>query len=758
MERKRPSNSSDEWLPPEDEIGLKAIQTLRRSGSNVRAKGISAPKHTHNLHTHFKDRLLRKKPKTDLVVDVVSRQVDKPTTTIKEDKDKDNAAEASPKAGGRSILSKQQQDITSMFTDTENEGDEDDEKQIPSEDVEGAAEFGSQEVVIQSCTDGAAAHGAEDQAPHPLEQMDFMDEESAANYRRLLEKSKQTYQKPAAQSIRGQEQPVQDGNGYSKPVSSSSRLPAALRTQQFSKQKGLGKDSATLDDGFPDDPLEDVSTTMYDTHSPRSRKRSLHRLHRRPCITDSETTSEDTESLDQGTVIDERLRRRPAVSAARNRVEQARRSINQPSYESDSDFDTIPKGAERKRIEASREDIVNEKSLLDMPETDSEPERKQSNTVLVIHGSSGEDSDFVSDPDDPPESHGASSKLAPREEALDTFWSAFGMQRRSRKTHRDQHPKPLEVSEEASPKILRGYSQEIDDDLADFIVDDEYDESEPAEHIDRSSDSADAANTELDDSHPVRPTPRSDRLHDVMALMPEEFSQLDLPTSFKVYTQYLVHWICNGRHKPVFNDENARYFYLAYIAVARVIDSLEQSVVASSAWVENFCNALYRNPDYASEHIASVPGCEACHFRKNRTATFCVEFFGTPYSRSMLAPLQPEETPVFDENQEGSSKASEVSSVVSVDSDNSSQTQNISFNVGRTCKKRSAACHELHHYCYHLSLKIDIALKPLLASMEGSVDIDPDDLVSMLDEQGTIDKLFADFKSMLSRTKSEFAL
>ncbi|PIA18149.1 hypothetical protein COEREDRAFT_80072 [Coemansia reversa NRRL 1564] len=122
----------------------------------------------------------------------------------------------------------------------------------------------------------------------------------------------------------------------------------------------------------------------------------------------------------------------------------------------------------------------------------------------------------------------------------------------------------------------------------------------------------------------------------------------------------------------------------------------------------------------------------------------------------MLAPPQPGETQISDDVLEDKIKDSEEASVVSVDSDNLSQPQNISFNVGRICKKRSTTCHELHHYCYHLSLKIDIALKPLLADVDSSEIIDPDDLVSILDKQGTIDNLFDGYKSMLSRAKSEF--
>ncbi|PIA18150.1 hypothetical protein COEREDRAFT_101210 [Coemansia reversa NRRL 1564] len=451
MERKKHSYSSDDWLPPEDEIGLKVVQTLRKPESSVKARGISASKRTDNFNIHLKDRSPIKRPKTDLFVDVIPRRKDI-STSSKGYNDKHDVAEARPKASEFTALTKQEQDITSMFTDGEGEGNGDNNNQQPAEDDGDAVELGSQEVVIQSCTDDTTIHGVEDQASHPPEQMGFIDEESAANYRRLLEQSKRTYKNANVRKNR-QNQPVQDDSVYSQTSSSSHSSPSAPHTQLLAEKSTMATDTTTSIDGLPDDPLEAVSPTAPNTYSPRSRTRPLHRLHQRPHISDSETTNEEMEFLDQGIVIKKRLRTRPAVSAARNRVEQARRSMNQHSYESDSDFESTPKDSGRQQIREFVDDTENVSLLQDMPETDSESERKQSSTVLVIHGSSDEDGDFVSNPDDLPESYGSSSGLAPQKAALDTFWSAFDKRRRPQLKHRHRLSKSVEVSEEAPIKV-----------------------------------------------------------------------------------------------------------------------------------------------------------------------------------------------------------------------------------------------------------------------------------------------------------------
>ncbi|KAJ2708449.1 hypothetical protein H4R19_004738, partial [Coemansia spiralis] len=537
----------------------------------------------------------------------------------------------------------------------------------------------------------------------------FMDEESAANYQQIL----------------------------------------ALRKQSNRPRV----ESQTSADGLPDDPLSRVAARPEEDNAAQQLDRS--RVRRAQRVSESESNDEELSILDRRAVLPHRLRTRPAVSAVRRRFEEARRNVHRPVCNSGSDSDTMPTVEDALCLGGAGDTRRPALPQLDMPETDSETEKNKPCPVLVIRDSSDDDDDdFISDPDDLPNRPRPTNRAA-----MDKFLSSFEPMREARARRRSgQRTGAALLREPAGADIRRNPqsahpSQALDDDLADFIIDDDDDGgggdgSKGAGHAELDGESNSSA-AGVDDSHLPGTVFTLDRPQGAMALMPEEFSQLDLPTSFKIYTQYLVYWIANDRTKPELSYENARYFYLAYITVARVVDSIEQSLVASSAWLDDFRVNLNRYPEYAAEGIASVPGCEACHFRQNRTATFRVTLSGTPYSRLELAPPRPAESPAAGD----------------ADSDTASVTDGdevddmlASFNVGRTCKQRSELCHELHHYFYHLAYYVDVALLPV-RSERGSQDpsdLDPDDLVTMLEDQGVIDRLFREFKSLLSRAKAGF--
>ncbi|KAJ1784696.1 hypothetical protein LPJ59_006300, partial [Coemansia sp. RSA 2399] len=218
------------------------------------------------------------------------------------------------------------------------------------------------------------------------------------------------------------------------------------------------------------------------------------------------------------------------------------------------------------------------------------------------------------------------------------------------------------------------------------------------------------------------------------------------------------------------SNKNARYFFFAYITIARVIDSVEQSLVESSAWVDSFRRDLHRFPEIHFSRISAIEGCDACHFRKNRTATFCLGLLGKAYDREELIPPRPGE-PVATDASETQDNGRDSPMIVSDDEDSDFETgafrrkrSAVEFNVGKICKQRAETGHELHHYFYHLAHLVEISLSTL--SFHGHIDgveagswnlVDPDDLVEMLDGQGMVDKLFTDFKALLSRSKSGFA-
>ncbi|KAJ2449053.1 hypothetical protein GGF42_004898 [Coemansia sp. RSA 2424] len=607
--------------------------------------------------------------------------------------------------------------------------------------------------------------------------MDFMDEESARNYQRILANSKRE-RSERRQTFRA------SGSRH------NNESPPKTAPHKPQPPPLLARELSASADELPDDPLAEITTPpRYATSSKRKRHTPLR-------ICDSEA-SDDNEVLDERKILHQRLRTKPAQSSATpSRFEQARLNMERETYDSDTDHeDQYSIGAYDSGNGAG--------AAIDTLDTDSEPERVASNAVMVIRDSSDDDDDFISDPEDRPplpRPRVAGRSRASKED-MSSFISKFEPRRRKQMQGKldqksgnsttagsRQHRPPLSPPR-GTLKAVKWYGQDLDDDIADFIVEDGDDDDEAGSSGIAATAATRAANRDAsassyDSDSSARPKFSREGPRGVMALMPDEFSMLDLPTSFKAYVQYLVHWICNDHRKPVVNDTNARYFFQAYIAVARVIDSVEQSVVASSAWVEPFRTSLHAYPDYAAAPIPGIPGCDACHFHSNRTATFCVTLSGTPYKRAILAPPKPGElSPIRDSAVESDGAAEDgesggLSEVVTIgdDSDDFDDTEgldssrsgsggqlHVDYNLGKVCKMRSEICHGLHHYFYHLAHTVEIRLGTLdyeskSPAMAGGnlEDVVPDDLVEMLDAKGEIDDLFQQFKDFISRAKSGF--
>ncbi|KAJ2851222.1 hypothetical protein IWW36_001243 [Coemansia brasiliensis] len=639
-----------------------------------------------------------------------------------------------------------------MFTDEENKSD-----------VETSGSDRSDADLITR-TDGDKLPFTNEHAYQPTGGMDFMDQESADNYRRLLEINQQTKLRLAErkqarkqrQSLLMQTQTASDNAHAAESKASDGKL--SSRSSRPHANQPVALDSEL---SLPDDPLNATKLTDVNTRQQPNQRSNATRL--RHQISDT-SDDEISDTLNCKAAIGQRLRTRPAKSAARSRVEEAYHSMTRRIYDSassssDEDVEIIDSPSESGQKVSSRKPT-------NMPETDSESEQKRSDTVLLIRDSSGDDSDFISEPDDlpkplPPQRRPPTGEPSNRKQLK--LLSAFAPARQQQ--IKQQYFERIGSNAEAprdppKPKShVEGYSEELDDDLADFIVDDDASSEIIARASARPSKNY-SSESASDSGQLPAPTFGMEQPHGVLSLMPEEFSQLDLPTSFKTYVQYLVYWICNDRRKLRLSQEVARYFYLGYITVARAIDSIEQSVVASSAWVDSFRIDLYQYPEYAATKIGAIPGCQACHFRSNRTATFEVFLSGKPYNRKTLAPPQTGTDENNDSSDNSESSESDAVSVVSVTSADSSPNYP-SYNVGRTCKLRSEICHQLHHYFYHLLNDVEAAIQPLLDDVQqsdstDSEDIDPDNLVSLLEKQGVTDRLYNEFQEMVASAKSEF--
>ncbi|KAJ2390614.1 hypothetical protein GGI05_003173, partial [Coemansia sp. RSA 2603] len=156
----------------------------------------------------------------------------------------------------------------------------------------------------------------------------------------------------------------------------------------------------------------------------------------------------------------------------------------------------------------------------------------------------------------------------------------------------------------------------------------------------------------------------------------------------------------------------------------------------------------------------SIPGCDACHFHKNRTATSRITFKGDPYKRSCLQPPHPKD----------------LHSDFNDESVSDTKDYRTRFNLGRSCFQRAKVCHELHHYFCHLMYSVERNLRTLTFDSKESPsvyiedsdtesgdnsepwgDTEPEELVQMLEKQGRMEQLFLDYKDLLDRSKNGFA-
>ncbi|KAJ2661899.1 hypothetical protein IWW48_002130 [Coemansia sp. RSA 1200] len=776
----------DEWAPPDDEIGVTLSQALRGSRKN-RAKCAYPTVIRDHLSETPNGVKIRKQTtavdngqKSDDTIYLTSgtgvectaehgNGLDVPDSVSADVSSKYLPDDIPNNGDGKPVNisnEQQQNDIFAMFSDADNSNSSNKERTEEHHDIQSKGG-----TVHNSAEKSANVCAFDDENASSTACGGFIDEESARNYQQIL-----------ANKRKGE---------------SIGRMENTQGVKRDSK--GKSKQENPLE-ASPSNVLSDSDSSSDSSFVKVRHGRSL-----RPCLlheSDSEA-AEEPDVLDKRRILGHRLRSsiKPKNSSL-SRYEQARLKAQHSVGDSETENSDLDLES---AVDDTQEGVVNGDTNIDeynfqvgqpnadILQTDSETERMPRKSVLVIHDSSGEsDNDFISEIEEP---YSAKEQSASNDK-LKTFLSAVDPKRRMQMRRKMEAKRDLGNRSEAlnldnhrSPqypaKAVKGYSDDLDDDLADFIVDDEdaTDGNDSGLEIVNGNVqpilSSEGRNpkrhgTSDDDLLPCLSLeqPREDA---VMAQIPEEFSQFDLPTSFKTYVQYLVYWLCNGRHKPELSAKNARYFFFAYVTVARVIDSVEQSLVESSAWVEDFRRDLHSYPEIHFLRIAGIEGCDACHFHKNRTATFCLGLLGESYNRDMLIPPRPGESVGVKTsdllNDEESSMDSPM--VVSDEDDSDIRTEFqhdkkrsvVEYNIGKICKQRAEIGHELHHYFYHLALLVEISLSTISLQRQDdghSVEDDwmhsePEDLVDKLDSEGSIDRLFAEFKELLSRSKSGFA-
>ncbi|KAJ2726522.1 hypothetical protein GGI07_000464 [Coemansia sp. Benny D115] len=699
-----PQPASDDWAPSDSGLDITLSQVLGKSDGS----------HRQNKNTATSTKASPNKTKRSLEPKQhTPKKIKTPPLEIEE--------KAMPNKRSFEEVVK---DIAAMFTDD----DDDDQSEIDAPPPNKADKPESKPLLP------------------PVPNLEFMDKESANNYRRILMQNKKRELNRARIAKR-----------KSLPINFSSN---SNDVDSKPDEKTILIDA--LDGDLPDDPLG-----IANQKSPRDLNK--HKEQQAKHLSDSGEATDEAEVLDRRAILKRRLRNRRATMPVLSRMEQARLNAQQATYDSESEADNIDM---RGRV-IDDSNNSQDTDVIDMPETDSSDDEKSKTShpqVLVINDTS--DDDFISDPEEttvtPSKTQTKKTGQTKSNKDMNSFLSAFEPKRSSQMIGKlnskgTKRKDTAEARHLKSPKKVKGYSDEIDDDIADFIVDDDElvsDDNSTNHRANNSAIDVDDDVVEFDDDKVEKGTSKptfGKAARGAVPLLPDEFSQIDLPTSFKTYVQYLVYWVCNNKHQPPFSKDNAQYCFLAYITVARVIDSVEQSLVESSAWVDGFRNSLHGYPELCKSKIPGVLGCDACTFHRNRTATFCVSLSGSPYNRTSLAPPRPGQ--VADGSSEEESEDSSSS--------DERYSQTVSYNLGRMCMARAEVCHELHHYFYHLAHTVEllmqsVAYEKLQGTREKDVDdiwedLDPDSLVELLEKQGHMDRLFGAFKEMLTRSKLSFA-
>ncbi|KAJ2776346.1 hypothetical protein GGI15_004878, partial [Coemansia interrupta] len=499
--------------------------------------------------------------------------------------------------------------------------------------------------------------------------MTFMDEESAKNYQRILEEERRKQRRRQRRSWLEERRKSQTTPIHPKPAAAPTVSSRAAPKLPITVRSASDVETIGSADELPVDPLDPFGPSP----SPAKRRRVVKNR-----ISDHDDT-DDAGALDKKAILDQRLRDRNSQQLPKVRYEQARINAKYRQYETDSDANASDRSGDRYQPNAD--------SAPDMPETDSESEKPPVNNVFVIDDSS--DDDFVSDPEEPLTNKrvGKSKPVSrPPNEKVARFFSSFERQRVKTPT-RGPARQPT--------RIVKGYSDVLDKDLADFIVDDDDDDDfeEPGNVLDRAS--------------ALSPRTGGRQLREAKEGLPVEFRQTDLSSSFRAYVQYLVYWICNDKKKPEVEEKFAKYFYRAYKYIERTISSIEQSLAVSSVCLRpphprNLCSNLDddRLPDAEDLTTDFVIG-RTCFQRAKVSHELHHYFLHLMYAVEGNLRTLP-----FEDKEE--------TSIFISDSDGS----DIDEPWGKT---------------------------------------EPEELVQMLETEGRMEQLFIDYKDMLSRSKAGFA-
>lgn len=199
--------------------------------------------------------------------------------------------------------------------------------------------------------------------------------------------------------------------------------------------------------------------------------------------------------------------------------------------------------------------------------------------------------------------------------------------------------------------------------------------------------------------------------------LPSQFrAQQPLSHHFKIIFQYFVHMICApNRGKFVKLNRKTEYFVEALSVMRRKLSGIQDSLVTSSVWRNDFKNALRTYPELTLETMTfSLPTCDACHIG-GRVSTIVGHLGGSRYNTQTHENI-PEPEPDEDE-------------------DDNSTPLPMTFHLGRFCARRTRVFHQYAHWEHDLYSAIELRVR----NVDDHETKTPDEIVALLDGRGVVD-------------------
>ncbi|OWZ56336.1 hypothetical protein C368_01962 [Cryptococcus neoformans 125.91] len=201
-------------------------------------------------------------------------------------------------------------------------------------------------------------------------------------------------------------------------------------------------------------------------------------------------------------------------------------------------------------------------------------------------------------------------------------------------------------------------------------------------------------------------------------LLPPEFSRNALQSTeykFRVVFHYFLLLAMKGaKHVLPLDKKTREYFGPPLADLRRRMKDYQNNRVRSQVWSRELVQILEKYPCFRTEYTGAEMGCDACNI-SGRIGTITVTIGGEPYDKETFQTLQDTDDEGKDEDSDVVSVFSEEKDSSDIDGDESApQIVHSKLVMGKICKARTQAYHQLFHWEYTLYHRIRRYYKNLL--------------------------------------------